>query len=382
MPFDFTAFLNSFDTIDYIIIGIIILIWLFRFLFDLVFYGRLALHRVSPAGTSSLPITVFLVERNEEERLKKNLPEWLLLGYPNYELLVVDDFSEDNSLAALALLRNSYPRLKFTSLNQETRYSEKFARNLALKAASHEMMVMIHPAMKTPDYHWLPGLSTAIANNNSVVVGYCNLEPAKGFSHRMYRIESFFQQIESMAYSITGMPYVAGEENIAFSKSGYFEISGLAGKIKEEYLNLEMVVNQVIRSKNTAVLPAGNLSLRKNIIADSDTLRDLLNKSFRLKCYLKPSIRFFQAISRLTSILILPFFVAGIVIYPGLWIILTGLLFIKSATYLLIIKVLQKRLQEPKIFVASLLYAIVAPYHRWFAQWRFNQSRKKRKWGS
>ncbi len=382
MPFDFIAYFKSLGTADYIIIGVIVIVWLFRFLFDVVFYGRLAFRKVAPAGSSSVPITVFLVERNEEERMKANLPEWLQMGYPNYEILVVDDYSEDNSLATLALLRNSYPRLRFTSLNQETRYSEKLARNLALKAASHEMVVMIHPAMKTPDYHWLPGISAAVSNGNTVVIGYCNLVPERNLKHRLYRIEWFFQQIESMAYSISRMPYVTGEENITFRKSDYFSISGLAGKIREEYLNLEMVINQVIKPKETAVLPVHNLSLRKEMEVDSDKMAELLNKSFRLKHYLKPGIRYFQKFSRFMSLLLLPFFVAGIFLYPGLWIVFAALLFIKSATYLLIIKKLQKRLQEPKIFVTSLLYAIVAPYYRWFAQWRFNQTRKKRKWGN
>jgi hypothetical protein len=66
-------------------------------------------------------------------------------------------------------------------------------------------------------------------------------------------------------------------------------------------------------------------------------------------------------------------------LYPGLLLVVAGLFLIKSITYSLIIKRLQKRLHEPKLFVTSLLYAIVAPYYRFVAQWRFNLIRKNRR---
>lgn len=382
MPNNIISYLQTLNLVDYCLIGAIVFIWLFRFLFDIIFYGRLAFRKVAPAGSSSLPITVFIVERNEEDRLRKNLPDWLQMGYPHYEVLVVDDFSEDNSTAALALLKNNFPRLRFTALSQETRYSDKLARNLALKAASHEMVVMIHPAMVPPDNHWLPGISAAVSNGKDVVIGYCNLVPGNEFIHQLYRAESFFQQIESMACSITGMPYVTAEENVTFRKSAYFDIGGLAGKIREDYLNLEIVVNEILRPKKVAVLPVGNLTLRKDLEVDHSMLRDLFSKSFRLMQYLKGGTRFFLGFSRLTSILLLPLLLLMLILYPGLQWVVAGLAIIKSVTFTLIIKRLQKRLHEPKLFVTSLLYAIVAPYYRSAAQWRFNQIRKNRKWGN
>lgn len=380
MPFDFPAFYKSLTALDYAILGFSLAIWLFRFLFDLIFYGRLAYKKVAPAGSTSIPITVFFVVRNEEERLRENLPQWLEMGYPHYEILVVNDFSEDNTLAALALLRNDHLRLKFTSLNQETRYSEKLARNLALKAASHEMVVMSNITAIAPDNHWLPGISAAINNGKDVVIGYCGLVPQKYYAHKLYRVESFFQQIDSMAYSLNGFPYVTAEENVTFRKSAYFDIGGLAGKIREEYLNLEMVVNETIRKGKVAVLPVGNLSIRKNMEVDNRSLRDLFIKSFRLRKHIKSSVRFVHKLSAFTSFLFTPVFIFLLIYYPQIWIITAGLFALKAFTYVFFIKRLQNRLHESKIFVNSLLYAAILPYYRIIARWRFGFSSKRRRW--
>jgi glycosyltransferase involved in cell wall biosynthesis len=372
------SYIQALTLADYIIIGLFLLIGLFRFIVTTLFYGRLATVRVAPAGTSSLPVTVVMVERNEEANLKKNLPDWLKMGYPSYEVLVVDDFSEDNSLAELGILKSSNPRLKITSLNQETRYSSKLARNLALKAASHDIVVMADPSCIVPDNHWLPGISAAIVKGKDVVLGYCNLYPGSGFDHHVYRAESFYQQLESMACSITRMPFVTAEENVAFKKQSYFDLGGLAGKIKEEYLNFELIVNKIIRPGKVAVLPVGNLSMRKTVNIDRLDLRDLFFKSFRLKNHLKPFIRIFLLILHFSAFLILPAFVTLLVIYPVLALPLAGLALLKLIIHIFILFRIQKRLFEHKLFVISLIYGLIRPYYRWMMKRQYIRTSIKR----
>lgn len=379
MPFDITPHIPSLDITDFLIIGFSLAVLMCRLLYIMVFYGRLAFRRVTPAGTSSLPITILVTERNEEERLSKNLPAWLKLGYPAYEMLVVDDFSEDNTMATLALLRNTSQRLKFTSLSQETRYSEKMARNIGLKAASHDLVVLAHPAMVCPDNHWLPGISAAVAAGNDVVIGYSNLLPDKGFRNKLYRAESFIRQMESMAFSITGFPFVTAEENVTFKKPDYFEAGGFAGKIREEYLNLEMIVNSIIKRSKVDILPAGNLSLRKEADIDRIALRDLFNKSFRLMQHMRGGTRFIVQFTRTTGMLTIPVLALLLFLYPWTIAYAGGFLLLNAILYLLIINRLLKRFHEPELFVFSSLYAIVAPYWRSIAQWRFTQSRKRRR---
>ena len=382
MAFDILPYFQALTVTDWIIIGALLLVWLFRFVYDLLFYGRLAFRKIPPAGLSSEPITVFMVERNEEENLRNNLPAWLQMGYPHYEILVVDDFSEDNTPGVLGLYRKTYPRLKITSLKQETRFSDKMARNLALKAASHEFVVMINAASLSPDDHWLPGISTAFSKGRHVVVGYNGIVPGQGFYHRMFRVESFFQQIQSMAYCLNGLPYVTNEENVAFFKGSYFDHGGLAGKIREEYLNLELVINEVVRRGKVAVMPDGKLSIRKEVNAGRDEWKDLYHRYFRLKGYLKAGTRFMINFSELLTMALPVVFAFLFISYPGLSLVWGGLLLLKVLVYLLIIKRLQTRLNEPKIFVSSFIYALFAPYYKVLVHWRFINSRRKRRWGT
>jgi len=376
MPQELIAFFQAAPGIDLIFLGVVAGIWLLVMYYNLQFNLRLAFSRIQPSGAATIPVTVIMIERNEENSLNKNLPGWLSMGYPEYEVWVVDDFSEDNSLIALGLMRLKFPRLKFTGLNQETRYSEKLSRNLALKAASFENMVFAHPGMEIPHSHWLPGIATALSGQKSMAVGYTRIKPAKGFYHLIYRIELFFQQVESMSYCLNSLPFIATEENIAFKKQAYFDMNGFAGKIREEHLNMELIFNEVIKRKKNSVMLDGNLTLQKEMVADRMDYRNLLHKFFILKGSLRFNIKLISGFFNFMRILFIPSLIVCVILYPFLWPEIAILYLIYAVVRIIILKRLQNRLFERKMFVPSVIYGMLIPYIKFFTGWKYSYKRK------
>jgi glycosyltransferase involved in cell wall biosynthesis len=373
---ELVAFFREAQTFEIVILSIIGGIWMLLMLYNILFFLRLAFYKVPGSGAATIPISLIMIERNEGENLAKNLPGWLSMGYPEYEVLVVDDFSEDNSLTTVGLLRLQYPRLKLTGLNQETRYSEKLSRNLGLKAVSFDKVVFANPDMKTPDNHWLPAIATAFSEQKEVVVGYTRFSPAGGFFHSLFRVESFLQQSESMAFCLNGLPFVSTEENISFDKKAYFDISGFAGKIGEENLNMEMIFNQVIRRKKNAVMVAGNLTLQRELVAGKWEFLDLFHKSYILKQSLKFRIRTVLWFFNLLKILYFPLLVGCGILFPLLWPVLTVIFILLAIIRLIYLKRIQNRLNETGIFLSSLIYGMLIPYIRIFTNWKYHYRRK------
>jgi glycosyltransferase involved in cell wall biosynthesis len=373
---ELVAFFREVQTFEIVVLCTVGGTWLLLMFFDILFFLRLAFYKVPGSGGSTIPITIIMIERNEGENLGKNLPGWLSMGYPDYEVLVVDDFSEDNSLTTVGLLRLRYPRLKLTGLNQETRYSEKLSRNLGLKAVSSGKVVFVNPDMQTPDNHWLPAIATAFSQQKEIVVGYTRYVPAQGFFHKLFRIESFFQQLESMAFCLNGFPFVATEENISFDKKAYFDINGFAGKIGEEYLNMEMIFNQVIRKKKNSVLVAGNLTLQREKVADKREFQDLLHKSYILKRTIKFNIKAVLWFFNLLKIGYLPLLAGCAFMFPPMWPVLAVLFVFHLIIRMIYLKRVQNRLNETGFFLSSFIYGILIPYIRIFTNWRYHYRRK------
>lgn len=71
----------------------------------------LRLERVAPAGEALPGISLVIAARNEAEHLPAALASWLALDYPNLEIIVVDDRSDDATPAVLTEWQHRDPRL-------------------------------------------------------------------------------------------------------------------------------------------------------------------------------------------------------------------------------------------------------------------------------
>ena len=65
------------------------------------------------------PVSIIICARNEAENLKTFLPSILEQDYPDYEVIVVNDCSEDNSYIILGEFLLKYPHLRVSTVNKD-----------------------------------------------------------------------------------------------------------------------------------------------------------------------------------------------------------------------------------------------------------------------
>jgi glycosyltransferase involved in cell wall biosynthesis len=372
--------LALFQLVSLSVFGVLFFI---RLLFNFLFNGKVLFRKKNNNGVSvEQPVSLILTVRNQEENLKNNLPGILSLENPNFEMVVVDDYSEDNSYMVLGLLKERYKRLKFSILNQDTRFSMKLAQNIALKAAEFDWVLTSPITLSGVDPNWLASMVKMLPEEKNVVVAYSGVVRGKGFFHHLFRIETYYQYLKSTAYILNGIPFVYSDENVAFRKSKYFEVGGYGQKIAEPYANLELIINLFIQKKSTTVLFEKETAIRKSEKISRADYGELLKKSIRIEKHLSGWKRFVLTLDEIGKLLFLPFAVLVIILVPELWMILVGMLGIKFMANLVIIKITQNRLNERKIFISSLVYDLVMPYIRLFYKWHFNRRSKKVKWRS
>jgi cellulose synthase/poly-beta-1,6-N-acetylglucosamine synthase-like glycosyltransferase len=70
-------------------------------------------------STSLEPLSVIICARNEAGNLDEFLPSVLTQDYPDFEVIVVNDCSEDNSYEVLNDLQKKYSHLKISTLNKD-----------------------------------------------------------------------------------------------------------------------------------------------------------------------------------------------------------------------------------------------------------------------
>ena len=70
----------------------------------------------------NIPISVIISARNEAVNLKENLPFILQQIYPDFEVVVVNDCSYDESDLVLEDLQREYPKLRVVTITEHVRF--------------------------------------------------------------------------------------------------------------------------------------------------------------------------------------------------------------------------------------------------------------------
>lgn len=384
MNHDILDKLHQLNSVDWILIGSFLFLFLLRIYYLLFFTGSQVVkarkENISNEKAAQ-PISVFTTVRNEEENLRRILPQLLQINNVKYEVIAVDDYSLDNTYTILGYFKKHYPQFRISALNEETRFSVKLAQNIALKAAQYDWVLLFPVESTEVKSDWLSGFtSNTTSKNRKVLIGYTGIEAKPGLYNLLCRIENFWQQIKSAGYISNRIPFVYFEENIAFKKQEYFNIGGYGSKTREPYANLELLINKFITKKQTAILFNEPTSLTRNVSTEKDDYLNLIKRSVRIENDLPLWKRVFIGCERFTEIIYLPVLVFILIYFFELWLVITGLAGLKILAHLIIIKIAQNRLNERKIFIPSLVYALLMPYFKMVYKWYFKRQSRRQVW--
>ena len=153
------------------------------------YYLKAARHRDEEGNATSAGISILMSVRNEEQRIKEILEKFEAQQFQDYQILVINVHSEDNTDGILGALAENNHKLKVTSLSQETQFSEKQIINIGLKGSSNPWIILVTSASGEINPVWLENMSKLLDPTTDLVVGYTNIERMKGFRSLIIRLK-------------------------------------------------------------------------------------------------------------------------------------------------------------------------------------------------
>ena len=118
--------------------------FLIQALIYLLLFRRLAAYKQPVPDRETLPsVSVIVAARDEARNLTKFLPIILDQDYRDFEVVVIDDQSEDGTRELLEEMQLVYPRLKVVTITEHVNEfaGKKLALTLGIKAAQHEILL-------------------------------------------------------------------------------------------------------------------------------------------------------------------------------------------------------------------------------------------------
>ena len=205
--------------------------------------------------TVNLPISVIISARNEAANLQENLPAILNQDYPDFEVVVVNDCSYDESDLVLEELQKTYPRLKVVTITEHARFKtgKKFALTLGIKAAKNEHLLFTDADCRPASENWITHMAANFTGAVQIVLGYSPYYKTGNFFNPFIRFETLKTGINYLSAALNGDPYMGIGRNLAYTKTLFFSVKGFAAHMHILAGDDDLFVNQNATAGNTAI---------------------------------------------------------------------------------------------------------------------------------
>ena len=210
------------------------LIIILLFFFYLIFVGLLTLGWHKSAGRQVLPdydegplLSIVIPVRNEQAGIRHLLEDIRDQSYQNFEVIVVNDHSRDNTADIVLDFTPQDPRFRFLASRGE---GKKAALTTGINASRGEIIVTTDGDCRV-NVDWLKAVQKYFQNpDTKMVFGAVKLEGSSFFS--VLQSHEFLSLVGTGAATMWyGVPSMCNGANLAFRKSIFFEVGGYANNL-------------------------------------------------------------------------------------------------------------------------------------------------------
>lgn len=206
-----------------IIFYILLFFLTLQLLYWLLFFGRFVFlnSSESSAVSNQPPVSVVICAHKEATNLRKNLPKVLMQDYPKFEVLVVDDASDDESLAILIQMQEEYPHLRIECLLEKKGLGKKEALAYGLAKASNNWLLLTDADCEPASDQWIQEMMAVREPETQIVLGYGPYFSYPEAINKWIRFETHYVALQYFAAASWGIPYMGVGRNLLYHKELY-----------------------------------------------------------------------------------------------------------------------------------------------------------------
>ncbi len=245
------------NTLEIITLSLMGLVWIWQFVFLIRRIRPVAFYKSeAPIPDKLPPVSVVISARNEAENLEKFLPSILEQDYPKFQVVVVNDGSEDETDMVLARFKAKYEHLYYTTIHPDKKFyhGKKLPLSLGIKAAKHEHMIMTDADCQPSSEEWLKTMvSELIQQKKELVLGIGNYQKTGGLNNLWLRYDTFTIAMQYMGFALSGKPYMGTGRNMGYTKTLFNRTKGFKNHIYIASGDDDLFVQEAANKSNTAV---------------------------------------------------------------------------------------------------------------------------------
>ncbi len=376
----------SFDIYTQIIALFFVVSFVIQLIYYLIFYRKIFINPKKLAipaqeKPQKEPVSIIICAKDEAQNLKRFLPLVLKQKYPDYQVVVVNDCSEDNSQEILEEFEKKHDHLYITNIQKDPKFKhgKKLALTIGIKAAKNEWLLLTDADCYPQSENWLATMQENFTKNTDVVLGYGGYIKKPGFLNKIIRYDTAFIAMQYFSFALSGFPYMGVGRNLAYRKSVFFKNKGFASHRHLQSGDDDLFVNKVARKKNTRI------ELRENSFTFSEPVSNFAGwikqkrRHFSTSKYYKASHKILLSGEILSRFLfyITFFLLLGLKFWMP---IVTGIVLLRFIIQGFIWNKTTKQLKVRDLRVLWILFDILLPLLNFIASFTSIFIRKKPAW--
>jgi len=239
-----------------IILYFFIAIVAIQLFYYLIVFSKFSFAKTQEIVPKNIPISVIVCAKNEEENVIKYVPLLAEQNYPDFEIVLIDDASSDNTLEVFEEFEKQYPNIRLVKVKNNEAFwgNKKYALTLGIKAAKKEHLIFTDADCYPTSKNWLTAMSSQFTRQNTIVLGYGGYEKiANSFLNKIVRFETVLTAVQYFSWAKIGNPYMGVGRNLAYKKDEFFKVNGFIDHIQVRSGDDDLFINQAANSNNTAI---------------------------------------------------------------------------------------------------------------------------------
>ncbi len=211
--------------------------------------------RSAVSADSYEPVSVIICAKNEDENLTEFLPKILTQEYPDFEVVVVNDCSWDDTERVVDEFAKIFSNLRKANIKEDAYYKhgKKFAMLVGIKAAKHNRLVFTDADCYPASNQWLKLMVENFSEQKQIVLGYGAYEKQDNFLSKLIRFDAYIIAVNYLSAAIRKKAYMGVGRNLAYTKELFFNEKGFSKHYHIESGDDDLFVNQAATESNVSV---------------------------------------------------------------------------------------------------------------------------------
>jgi cellulose synthase/poly-beta-1,6-N-acetylglucosamine synthase-like glycosyltransferase len=359
-----------------------LIIQLFFYIF---FYNKLNRYikkNTLPEPSKYPDLSVVICARNEGKNIEEHLPKVLNQNYPgNYEVVVVNDASEDDTELTLARLKEKNQHLYYTTIpyDKKFRHGKKLALTIGVKAAKYNHMVFTDADCQPTSEHWLKHMAKGFIDGKEIVLGYGAYQKQKGLINSWLRYDTFTIAIQYLSFALRGIPYMGVGRNMAYTKDLFYKHQGFKSHQHLLSGDDDLFIRDAATKNNTAIITHPHAQTTSVPSATFKEWRRQKSRHLTTSPHYKRKIKILLGLELFSRQLFWSLSIVSI-FFSTFAVSVIVVIAIKLLLQLLVLKAIAKRFEQKDLWWRALIYDFILPIVTGFILLGGRRQAKRNKW--